>query len=67
MDDSELYDLMNEIGDIETILVPEQIALLQAKAIVALGLQINRLGNLLDEMIEPGLTRWDRLRMWLRR
>lgn len=65
MDDSELYDLTNGIGDVTTVTTDQQIALLQVQAIVALGYQVNRLGVLIEELIEPGPSRWQQVKGWM--
>lgn len=65
MDDDELYDLTNGIDDVTTVTTDQQIALLQVQALAALGYQVNRLGVLIEELIEPGPSRWQRVKGWL--
>lgn len=65
MDDSELYDLTNGIKDITLTTTEQQIALLQVEALAALGYQVNRLGVLIEELIEPGPSRWQQAKGWM--
>lgn len=65
MDDDELYDLTKGIGDMMPNTTDQQIALLQVQAITALGYQMNRLGVLVEELIEPGPSRWQRVKGWM--
>lgn len=71
MDDAELYDLMVEIKDLDSLDEPltttEQIALLQVKAITAHGYQLFRLGLLIEDLMDttPAPSRWQRMRRWV--
>lgn len=69
VDDSELYDLKNEIGEVRSqvgsVDTDQRIALLNVEALVALGYQVNRLGVLIEELIEPGPSRWQRVKGWM--
>lgn len=73
MDDSRLYDLLtdinltgnqlaNESGDHVTT---NEIELLKVRAIAALAEQVNLFGDLIEELIEPGPSRWQRVKGWM--
>lgn len=65
MDDTELYDLTNEIGDVEVVTTDQRIKLMQVQAIVAFAYQVNRLGVLIEDLIEPGPSHWQRVKGWM--
>lgn len=65
MDDAELYDLTNEIGDVEVVTTDQRIMLMQVQAIIAFAYQVNRLGALIEDLIEPGPSRWQRVKAWM--
>jgi len=71
MDDAELHDLADEINsvDIGVLSIELQIRLRQVKAIHALGYQVYRFGELIEDVATPEPSRWYRgyraIRGWL--
>lgn len=62
MDDSRILDLLNKCDDVQIVATRDAIALLQVEAIATLAEQLSQVGRLIEELLEPTPTLWQRVK-----